>query len=278
MNQSQPIVTVLENLSIGLKMVIDDGQQLQVDIHDLVPQIEGSMSVNLFNYREETLVYLIVLTEEADRAGYITLLLKALQNKGYRTYGDVINRNGFSYHMTCMDVKEDAGKATLIRSIQTAYDAAEFFPPVSPAIDTVDFKAITRDGKEVGNEVFKVKEYTVVNVWSTTCKLCLLVLPDLLEWKKNLPENVQLLHLTAEREGLSHLDRTLLQQEIEKFGLDPDCVLLYDRGFSRAIDTMLSATPMTFVVDSAGHLVGNVILGPDIDPCKKIISELPKKD
>lgn len=273
-SQSQPIVTTLENLSIGLKMLIEDGQQLKIDTHNLVPQIEGSMSVNLFDYHGETLVYLIVLTEEADRAGYITLLLQAMRNRGYRTHGDVINRNGLSYYLTCMDAKDDAVKAALIQCIQAAYDAAEFFPPISPAIDTVDFKAITLDGKEVGNEVFAAKDYSIVNVWSTVCKLCLLMLPDLLEWKNELPENVQLLHLTAEREGIAHLDRTLLSQEIEKFGLDPDHVLLYDNGFSKVIDIMLSATPMTFVVDPTGNIVGSVILGPDVEPIKMNVCKL----
>ena len=277
-SQSQPLVTTLENPSIGLKMLIEDGQQLNIDTHDLVPQIEGSMSVNLFNYHEETLVYLIVLTEEADRAGFTTLLLQAMRNSGYRTYGDVINRNGCSYYMTCMDAKDDAPKAALIQRIQAAYDAAEFFPPVSPVIDMIDFKALTLDGKEVGNEVFAAKDYTIVNVWSTVCKLCLLMLPDLLEWKNELPQNVQLLHLTAEREGIAHLDRTLLGQEIEKFGLELEHVLLYDHGFSWAIDTMLSATPMTLVVDSAGHIVGNAILGPDIEQVMKVVSGLPEKE
>lgn len=276
-SQAQSVVTTLENPSIGLKMLIEDGQQLKIDMHDLVPQIEGSMSVNLFDYREETLVYLIVLTEEADRAGLMTLLLQAMRNRGYRTYGDVINRNGYSYYMTCMDAEDDAVKAALIRHIQAAYDAAAFFPPVPPAIDTVDFKALTLDGKEVGNEVFAGKAYTIVNVWSTVCRLCLLMLPELLEWKRELPENVQLLHLTAEREGIAHLDRTLLDQEIGKFGLDPEHVLLYDHGFSRTIDIMLSATPMTFVVDAGGNLVGHVILGPDVEPIKTNVCGLLEK-
>lgn len=277
LSPSQHGATTMENQSIGFKMLIDDGEQLKIDAHDLVPQIEGSMSVNLFNYGGETLAYLIVMTEETDRAGAATLLLQAMGNRGYRAYGDVITRNGCCYYMICMDVKEDTVKASLIQSIQTAYDQAEYFPPAAPIIDVVDFKAITLEGQEVGNEVFAAKEYTIVNVWSTVCKLCLLMLPDLLDWKNELPENVQVLHLTAEREGLTHLDRTLLDQEIKKFGLEPEHVLLYDHGFSRVIDIMLSATPMTFVVDSAGKILGNVILGPDIEPSKKNVSELLAK-
>lgn len=264
----------LENASIGLKLEIDDQDQLEIDSRDLVPAIKGSMSVSRFQYAGETLAYMIVQTAEADASGMTALLLKALARHSYITHGEMVSRNGLHYYLTCLDTPEDARKTALVQSIRDAYDRAEFSAPVTPLIETVDFKAVTPDGNEVGNEIFAGKACTVVNIWATTCRTCLEVMPELVKWEKELPENVQLLYLTAEKEGLAKLDRAVLNQKIAEFGISPDRVLLYETGFSKVIDIILSATPTTFFVDASGTIVSDVILGPDIPRCKAIVNSL----
>lgn len=264
----------LENTSIGLKMNIEDQDQLQIISRELVPEIKGSMSLSLFNYHKEKLAYLIVLPQEADSFGYTTILLKALGRHGYVTYGDRIQKNGLNYYLTCLSVKEDSQKETLVQNIQKAYDEAEFSVPVAPEIEAVDFKALTLDGQELGNEIFETKAYTIINIWATTCIFCLEILPGLIEWEKELPENVQALYLTAEKEGIASLDRALLDQKIKELGMCPDHVLLYETGFSKVVDIVLSATPTTFLVDSKGKIVGDIVLGSDVEQCRKLLSDL----
>lgn len=155
-------------------------------------------------------------------------------------------------------------EAALVSGIQKAYDEADPFVPIAPEIETVDFKALTLADHEISNEIFKSKTYTVVNIWATTCVLCLGILPELIEWEKELPESVQFLYLTAEKEGIVSLDRRVLNQKIEELGMCPDRVLLYETGFSKMIDLILSATPVTFLVDANGKIVGDIILGSDV--------------
>lgn len=262
----------LENPSIGLTMEIDDQGQLEIMSRELVPAIKGAMSLSLFKFQGETLAYLIALTEEDDASGMTSILLKALARHSYAPYGSMISRNGLHYYLTCLEAEDE--KKALVQHIQQAYDSAEFSAPVAPEIKTVDFKAITLDGRVLGNEVFAAKAYTVIHIWTTTCRDCMAVLPSLAKWEQELPENVQVFYLTAEKEGIVSLDRALLDQKIAELGLTPSQVLLYETGFSKVIDIILSATPTTFFLDSAGTVVGDVILGSDEDTCRKILKDL----
>ena len=266
----------LVNPSIGLSMEIDDHGQLEIISRDLVPAIKGSMSVSLFNYKGETLAYMIVLTEEADLSGIAVLLLKAFARHGYAHHSSMVSHNGLHYYLTCLKAGEDEQKNALVQSITHAYDSAEFSLPVAPEIRNIDFKAITLDGQVIGNEVFASKAYTVVHIWATTCKVCLAILPSLVKWEKELPENVQVLYLTAEKDGLASLDRALLDQKIKEFGIDPDHVLLYENGYSKVTDIILSATPTTFFVDERGTLAGDVVMGSVEDTCREILDGLLK--
>lgn len=262
------------NPSIGLTMEIDDLGQLEIISRELVPAIKGAMSLSQFKYQGEILAYLVALTEEADASGLPALLLRALARHSYAAHGGMISRNGLHYYLTCLGPGEDAGKNALVESIRRAYDSAEFSAPVAPELGTVDFKALTLDGRVLGNEVFASKAYTVIHLWATTCRSCLEILPSLVRWEQELPENVQVFYLTAEKQGIASLDRAVLDQKIAEFGADPDHVLLYETGFSRMIDIVLSATPTTFFVNTEGTITGDVLLGSDENACRRILKEL----
>lgn len=265
----------LENSSIGLRMEIDDGKELQIISRDLVPSIKGAMSVSVFNYNKLGLAYLFVLTEKEDSSGYIKILLEAFARHGYSPYGEKITQNGLNYYLACMNVQEDDEKARLVESIKKSYERAVFFDPTVPNLSgNVDFKAITMDGKELGSEIFSSNPYTIINIWATDCILCMEILPELVKWENELPKDVQVFYLTAEKEGLSQLDRSVLDEKINEIGLNPKKVLLYDNGFSRVIDTILSATPTTLFVNDKGKIVGDIVLGSYPDKCREIANEL----
>lgn len=268
----------LENLSIGLKMDLEDQGQLQIISRDLVPSIKGAMSVSVFNYDKLGLAYLIVLTEEEDRSGYTNILLKAFERHGYSTYGEKISQNGLNYYLTCFNAQEDEQKGSLVKCIKEAYDRAMFFAPTVPELSgNVDFKALTLGGQELGDEIFASKRYTVINIWATTCILCMEILPELVKWENELPDDVQVLYLTAEKEGLANLDMSVLDQKIKEIGMKPENVLLYDNGYSKVIDTILSATPTTLFVNNTGKIEGDIILGSHPEKCRKIANGLFEK-
>lgn len=258
-------------------MEIEDQDNLQVISRDLVPSIKGAMSITEFKYNDESLAFLIVLTKEEDRSGYVRIILEAFRRRGYSTYGDSISKNGLNYYFTCLNEQEDEPKALLVQNIKKAYDQAEFFVPIAIELsENIDFKALTLDGQEVNREIFTSKPYTVINIWATTCIMCMKILPELVQWEKELPEDVQVLYLTAEKEGLASLDRDDLNQKIQKLGLNPNNVLLYDNGFSKTVDTILSATPTTFFVDASGNIIGDIIIGSDLNNCRSSVEQIRK--
>lgn len=258
-------------------MEVETEADLQVISRDLVPSIKGAMSVTVFKYDDVPLAFLIVLTEEEDRTGYVKIMLEAFKRHGYATYSEDVSKNGLRYYLTCLNAQEDDQKALLVQSIKNAYDQAEYFMPVIIELSgNIDFKALTLDGKEVSNDIFKSKAYTIINIWATTCILCIEILPELIKWEKELPEDVQVLYLTAEKEGLANLDRADFDKKIRELGLNPNNVLLYDNGFSKTIDTILSATPTTLFVDTGGNIIDDIIIGSDINKCRSIAEHITK--
>lgn len=60
------------------------------------------------------------------------------------------------------------------------------------------FSTTDMDGKNVTNDIFKDYDLTVVNFWATYCNPCIDELPELAEWKKELPDNVNLIGLLVD--------------------------------------------------------------------------------
>ena len=57
-----------------------------------------------------------------------------------------------------------------------------------PAFATKDMK-----GNDVTNDIFAGKDLTVVNFWATTCGPCISEMPELGDWAREMPENVQII-------------------------------------------------------------------------------------
>ena len=67
------------------------------------------------------------------------------------------------------------------------------FPVNMPEFSTTDM-----DGNKVTNDTFADYDLTVVNFWATYCNPCIDELPELAEWKKELPDNVNLIGLLVD--------------------------------------------------------------------------------
>lgn len=63
------------------------------------------------------------------------------------------------------------------------------------------FKAKDLDGNEVTDSIFKEKDLTVVNIWGTFCTPCVEEMPELGEWAKEMPDNVQIVGLVCDIES-----------------------------------------------------------------------------
>ena len=114
----------------------------------------------------------------------------------------------------------------------------------------------------------------MLNFWATDCTPCLKELPELAEWEQELPENVQILYLDFESKGIDSADTDMIEMIIKKTGMNCDNELLYEGGFSNAIDTLVHATPTTLFVDSNGNIAGDIVLGARVDDYKAALKGL----
>ncbi len=122
------------------------------------------------------------------------------------------------------------------------------------------FSAATLDGSGFSQDNVKARDVTVVNFWSTTCPPCIAELPDLAEFSKALPDNVQVITVCLDGYGNEQTVANIVQQT----GFD-GAVLLAGDGDLLALSRNLMYTPTTVFADSNGQLIGDPIIGAQKD-------------
>lgn len=134
-----------------------------------------------------------------------------------------------------------------------------------PAFNTVDI-----NGNPVSNDIFAQKDLTVINVWGTFCGPCIEELPELGAWAGELPENVQILGLVGDVEGPDDSEHLSLAAKIcEKAGVSYTNVIP-DKGLQELLKGVIGY-PTTFVVDEAGNVIGEPIVGAYPDKYKEAV-------
>ena len=86
---------------------------------------------------------------------------------------------------------EKAGEAA------SSQQAANF----SVSEGSLEFTAENLALESVDSSIFAEKDLTVLNVWGTFCGPCINEMPELGEWQRALPENVQIIGLVADVAG-----------------------------------------------------------------------------
>ena len=133
------------------------------------------------------------------------------------------------------------------------------------------FTSTDLDGNEVTEAIFAEKDVTVLNVWGTFCGPCKDEMPELAEWDKELPDNVQIIGVVIDNpEG--DTETTDLAKEICK-----DTGVTYTNIIaSESVDKMFSdveAIPTTFILDKEGKTVCTPIVGNDVQRYKNAVQE-----
>ena len=136
-------------------------------------------------------------------------------------------------------------------------------PDAFPAFETVDL-----NGNTVTNEIFYGKDLTVVNIWGTYCNPCIDEMPELAEWSKSMPENMQLIGLVSDLYSADDADTLELAQAIcEATGADVYTSLVANEDFMDLLYGIVGV-PTTLFVDSTGAIVGDPIVGANVAGCK----------
>ena len=136
-------------------------------------------------------------------------------------------------------------------------------PDAFPAFETVDL-----NGNTVTGDIFSGKDLTVVNIWGTFCNPCIEEMPDLAAWSASMPENMQLIGLVSDLNSADDAETLETAQMIcEATGANAYISLIADEDFTDLLDGIVGV-PTTLFVDASGALVGEPIVGANVEGCK----------
>lgn len=140
------------------------------------------------------------------------------------------------------------------------------FPVNMPEFSTTDM-----DGNKVTNDTFADYDLTVVNFWATYCNPCIDELPELTEWKKELPDNVNLIGLLVDVDEKDSDQYKLAEKIIKETGADYQHLIATEE-FDDMISNLVGV-PTTFFVDSTGKIIGEPFAGADVDAYKQTVED-----
>ena len=133
------------------------------------------------------------------------------------------------------------------------------------------FTSTDLDGNEVTDAIFAEKDLTILNVWGTYCDPCKEEMPELAEWTKELPDNVQIIGMVIDvPEGDADMIKTA------KAICEDTGVKYVNIAANASIEEVLSnveAIPTTFFLDSEGKTVSTPVVGNDVEAYKKAVQE-----
>ena len=136
---------------------------------------------------------------------------------------------------------------------------------------SAEFSTTDMDGNKVTNDTFADYDLTVVNFWATYCNPCIDELPELAEWKKELPDNVNLIGLLVDVDEKGSDQYKLAEKIIKEAGADYQHLIATEE-FDDMISNLVGV-PTTFFVDSTGKIIGEPFAGADVDAYKQTVED-----
>ncbi len=159
-------------------------------------------------------------------------------------------------------VMAGCGNDSCSNSSKQDSSASENVSDKVPAFETKDI-----EGNTVSSDIFADKDITVLNVWGTFCGPCIGEMPELAQWDKELPDNVQILGLVIDVPEDTESDEAMTVMEdakkivseagVEFTNIVPDSEL-------QKFLSNVSGVPTTFFVNSKGEIIGDPIVGADV--------------
>ena len=125
-------------------------------------------------------------------------------------------------------------------------------------------------GNAVTGDIFAQKDITVVNFWGTFCGPCIGEMPELGEWAREMPDNVQIIGILTD---VMAGDERGIQKAIkitDKAKAD-FTNLLMDEALSAYCASVITAVPTTILVNREGMIVGDPIVGARVDSYKAAV-------
>lgn len=129
------------------------------------------------------------------------------------------------------------------------------------------------NGNEVTESIFANKDLTVVNIWGTFCGPCINEMPELGAWEKELTDNVQIVGLIVDISSTDNETQIAAAKQItEKADVGFVNLIGGNGDFDELIGSIVGV-PTTIFVDKSGNIVGEIIVGADVDRYKSFVNK-----
>ena len=160
---------------------------------------------------------------------------------------------------------EKAGEAA------SSQKAANF----SVSEESLEFTAENLALESVDSSIFAEKDLTVLNVWGTFCGPCINEMPELGEWQRELPENVQIIGLVADVAGKEDKEHIELANMILEKTNAQFTNIIPNNDFAELLSGVVGV-PTTFFINKEGKIVGKPIVGAQVPKYKSFVEEYLK--
>ena len=168
------------------------------------------------------------------------------------------NSGSSSTKSTTSSANSSSSAASSAKAGSTASAGTEEGKEKFPSFETTDTK-----GNKVTEKIFADKDITMVNVWGTFCGPCINEMPELQKIYESLPKNANLIGIVADvpegmKDGVDNANYIEKQTGVKYTNLTlSDSLSSFAKRFY--------AVPSTIFVDKNGNIIGELVMGADID-------------
>lgn len=156
------------------------------------------------------------------------------------------------------------------------YDRRKEIQYSDPVFAKID--ADTLEGGHYSSDELKDSEYTVFNVWETTCSACLGEMPELEELSQEYdPSKIRLVGICADlldKNGKVDESQLKKARELMQSAGTTFTHLIPDQTMMSYIDSVVLGFPTTFVVDSSGNLIRTTSGSRSLKDWEEYLSDL----
>ena len=129
-----------------------------------------------------------------------------------------------------------------------------------------NFTTVDLNDNTMTEDVFKSKDLTIINFWGTYCPPCIQEMPELGDWSKELPDNVQLIGIIIDVDNKTKMNKDTALQIVNETGANYTHLLMSDDFMTFA--EQLIGVPTTFFVDKNLNVVAEPIIGAYVSQYK----------
>ena len=140
---------------------------------------------------------------------------------------------------------------------------------------SLEFTAENLALESVDSSIFAEKDLTVLNVWGTFSGPCINEMPELGEWQRELPENVQIIGLVADVAGKEDKEHIELANMILEKTNAQFTNIIPNNDFAELLSGVVGV-PTTFFINKEGKIVGKPIVGAQVPKYKSFVEEYLK--